>query len=202
MTEVAKAPQVPTSKRAHGACSHAKYRMTCQQYDDLRDAANGRCQICGQIERYAPGARLQTDHEKSLGYWAVRGLLCVPCNVNLGHGNVSGPEVDRYLANPWYQSLPYAHLIDPEASDDGPILEAAVALDLVARAAQEAASAKTRKLTGWRDLRRNLLDMVRLAHRSGARQVDIVQTSGKVLSGDDVYRAICERRQQPEIPVK
>lgn len=190
------------SARSHDSCTHAKYRMTCQQYDHLHESASGRCQICNQIERYTSGRKLQIDHDKALGYWAVRGLLCISCNVSLGHECISGPEVDHYLSNPWYAHLPYAQQILPEEVDEGPTFDPETALDLVRKAADEAREAKRRQLKEWRGLFDSLRDMVRMAYRSGARQVDISAATRSVFSPDQVYAIVKERRRQPAIPTE
>lgn len=85
----------------HEACHHAthrQYRMTCLDYEDLYSRAGGRCEICRNRD-HARGRRLHIDHDDQRGLWAVRGLLCAPCNTGLDllpHG-----QRISYLANPW-----------------------------------------------------------------------------------------------------
>ena len=54
-----------------------KYGFTNDQYNDMNLAQNGRCAVCGLPRPLA------VDHDHSTG--VVRGLLCRPCNLALGH---------------------------------------------------------------------------------------------------------------------
>lgn len=190
--------------RHHRTCVHTKYRMPCDQYDALWEEGGGRCHICGQLERYQTGrGPLQIDHDARLGYWAVRGLLCVGCNVRLGTGTISGPEVDAYLAQPWYRSLPYAHLIAAEPPDERSPIELPEALRQVTIAARQFHAERARLPLDVKMVRQAklvLVDAVRLASLSGGRQVDIAHATAGVWRTDDVLIAIRERREQPVIP--
>jgi hypothetical protein len=55
-----------------------RYGVTPELYDALLAAQEGRCAVCG--ERAKP---LCLDHDHETG--VVRGMLCSPCNVGLGH---------------------------------------------------------------------------------------------------------------------
>jgi hypothetical protein len=192
--------------RHHRTCVHSKYLMTCEQYDALWEAADGRCQICEQLERYMPGktrGQLQIDHEPRLGYWAVRGLLCVACNVRIGSNTIDGPEVDRYLANPWYQTLPYVQAIKPEENGELPMLNKGVALRLVTEAAAAYSGVRLlpKHYTLAREVRLGLVDAVRVAHHSGARQTEISTATRGLWDQGTVLAAIRERRQQPTVPL-
>ena len=55
-----------------------EYRLTPEVFDAMVAAQGGRCAIFGRI----PGT-LAVDHDHRSGL--VRGLLCGPCNIGLGH---------------------------------------------------------------------------------------------------------------------
>lgn len=57
-----------------------KYGITLEQYQEMFEAQNGLCAICGQPEK--GGKRLCIDHNHETG--AVRQLLCRSCNARLG----------------------------------------------------------------------------------------------------------------------
>jgi hypothetical protein len=57
------------------------YGMTLEQYDALLEEQDGLCAICGKAPKNG-GQRLYVDHDHDTG--AIRGLLCVGCNVHLG----------------------------------------------------------------------------------------------------------------------
>ncbi|MET7939618.1 endonuclease VII domain-containing protein [Streptomyces sp. NPDC005302] len=67
-----------------------QYGITVEQYDDMLDAQHGVCAVCGAAD--PAGKELAVDHDhaccpepaKSCGK-CVRGLLCWPCNVGIGH---------------------------------------------------------------------------------------------------------------------
>jgi hypothetical protein len=40
--------------QVHGKCPHRRYRLSCGQIDELRTAANERCQICGPGVTFPP----------------------------------------------------------------------------------------------------------------------------------------------------
>jgi hypothetical protein len=95
----------------------AKYRLTLEQYDEMRAAQEYRCAICQRHEDELPrnnrgrprkdgspnkaAAPLVVDHDHATG--VVRGLLCANCNIALGmfadHPGALGNAV-RYLATP------------------------------------------------------------------------------------------------------
>jgi hypothetical protein len=56
-----------------------KYDMTEGEYDALVERQDGRCAICAE----RPDDRLHVDHDHDTG--AVRGLLCLNCNIGLGY---------------------------------------------------------------------------------------------------------------------
>ncbi|MFE7395686.1 endonuclease domain-containing protein [Streptomyces sp. NPDC057557] len=78
------APSRHTEKR-HGTpdttCVHyLNYALTCDQYDDMRRRANGRCEICQTPEAETTRGMLVVDHFQGGGAWFVRGMLCDRCN--------------------------------------------------------------------------------------------------------------------------
>ncbi|WP_405620196.1 endonuclease VII domain-containing protein [Streptomyces sp. NBC_00076] len=67
-----------------------QYGITADQYDTMADAQSGVCAICKAPDPAGKGLAVDHDHAccpdpaKSCGA-CVRGLLCWPCNVGLGH---------------------------------------------------------------------------------------------------------------------
>lgn len=57
-----------------------RYGVTREEYETLLNKQNGVCAICGGVN--SDGRRLHVDHDHDSG--AVRGLLCVVCNMQLG----------------------------------------------------------------------------------------------------------------------
>lgn len=108
----------------HWACQHRNYRLTCAEYDELYEHAQGRCGICGIKEAFAAQRKLFIDHDHTIGEGseAVRGLLCSRCNTGIDRRSkpMAGPDVDAYLANPWH-SRPRPNLYAvPATRDDEP----------------------------------------------------------------------------------
>lgn len=69
------------SKRPGVKCTHAlMYRLTCDEYEAMRDRADGRCEICNRPDTETPRGELVIDHFSEPGVWFVRGLLCDRCN--------------------------------------------------------------------------------------------------------------------------
>jgi hypothetical protein len=67
-------------RRARDAYFMRTYGVTADEVDEMLDAQNGRCAICGvQPERLAS---MHVDHDHERGH--LRGLLCVSCNQGLG----------------------------------------------------------------------------------------------------------------------
>ena len=59
-----------------------RYGLTYEQWEQMREAENFSCMICG-ISEEELGKRLDVDHCHLSG--KVRGVLCNPCNTTLGH---------------------------------------------------------------------------------------------------------------------
>jgi hypothetical protein len=99
----------------HRSCQHKNYRLTCADYETLVAEIGNRCQICGTPGPDTWRRKLVIDHDHKVGQWAVRGLLCPPCNTALTR---EGPTTDRqatYLTAPWYQrSVRPLTLTEPE----------------------------------------------------------------------------------------
>ena len=90
---------------SHSSHSHKRYGLSCREFDQLRQRASGRCEIC---EPWVPRfGVLHVDHDHALGLWAVRGLLCANCNIRIEvtQGFVNQPAVRAYLANPFHKTL-------------------------------------------------------------------------------------------------
>lgn len=90
----------------HAPCRHASYQMTCAEFDELYERAEGRCEICGVKERYTSPPRLVIDHDGPAGMHGVRGLLCNRCNSCLDEKSMEGVERSAYLGRPWYLTSP------------------------------------------------------------------------------------------------
>lgn len=91
-------PRNPSAKRGHDlkckACRNdlrrgnrefeqrgnilRKYGLTREQYQEMYEAVEGRCQVC-----FTPQEVLCVDHCHSSG--KVRGLLCKKCNLGIGY---------------------------------------------------------------------------------------------------------------------
>jgi hypothetical protein len=67
---------------ANGSTCHhfQRYGITCNEYDDLRARADGRCEICQRDEEEVPGQTLLIDHVHDSERPVVRGLICARCN--------------------------------------------------------------------------------------------------------------------------
>ena len=89
----------------HVKCAtHKTFRLTCKQYDVLLERAGNCCEICGLEATAIEPWPLDIDHDPSVGKWAVRGLLCHPCNLKLRSDRrvARTPEIERYMLNAWY----------------------------------------------------------------------------------------------------
>lgn len=89
----------------HGACitHESAWRIDCAELENLRSSAGWACQICGRT----PGSGLVTDHDHTVGKYAIRGTLCMGCNGNYMGWIDSGrcpiePVALAYISNPWY----------------------------------------------------------------------------------------------------
>lgn len=92
----------------HAICvTHKNYALTCEQYESLLEASGGGCQLCGFPASQMPQKKLYIDHNRSVGDWAVRGLLCIRCNTIIGIDREvpRTDEIAAYLASPWYARM-------------------------------------------------------------------------------------------------
>lgn len=75
------------------------YFITDDEYDTILEEQGGACAICGNRDGNAVGFALCVDHDHETG--RVRGLLCVKCNLLIGHAD-ENPETlksaSEYLA--------------------------------------------------------------------------------------------------------
>jgi len=62
-------------------CQHWEiYRLTCEEFEQLRARSGGRCEICGIAEEDTPRGYLIIEHYHHQDVWFVRGLVCDRCN--------------------------------------------------------------------------------------------------------------------------
>ena len=77
-----------------------KYGLTPDDYERILISQNGVCAICRKAETHlhqnGKKTRLVVDHDHTTN--KVRGLLCGPCNLVLGHAKDS-PLILRFAAN-------------------------------------------------------------------------------------------------------
>ena len=72
-----------------------KYGLTPERRADIRLAQRGVCAICGEP---LDGKKECVDHYEIQGVPFVRGILCDPCNLMIGHGR-DNPQILRAGAN-------------------------------------------------------------------------------------------------------
>lgn len=102
-------------------CSHRRYLIDCEQYEELRRRADYRCEICGSPEEEELHGVLSVDHRGSLADWAVRGLLCNRCNTGLHLPAISGEARDRFYANAWYVEMLSRLGLTPDLGPEPPL---------------------------------------------------------------------------------
>jgi Recombination endonuclease VII len=85
----------------HDRCdTHRGYKLSCEQYERLLARSGQLCEICRKSVAHTQSGKLNIDH--SGPWWAVRGLLCTPCNTALRNGSAWLPGAAEYLANTWW----------------------------------------------------------------------------------------------------
>lgn len=67
----------------HRSCHHWTFSLTCEEFERLRQRAEGRCELCGTEEEKTPRGVLCIDHDTRYDPRAVRGLICDKCNSHL-----------------------------------------------------------------------------------------------------------------------
>lgn len=72
-----------------------KYGLTVADYERMFAEQGGRCAICGTESPGAHKKHFAVDHCHKTG--RVRGLLCSPCNTNLGWFERRAARVAEYL---------------------------------------------------------------------------------------------------------
>lgn len=98
-TEVGKAMRTCTEcKLENQRASHRRRRfgLSRSAFAELLSSQNDRCAICRSSEPGGPYGSWQVDHCHDSGL--VRGLLCVKCNIGIGHLNDDPELVDRAAA--------------------------------------------------------------------------------------------------------
>lgn len=84
---------------------HRRYRLSCDQFDEVVARGGSRCEICGIPAEQTWRQTLVIDHAADIGIWAVRGMLCPPCNTAIGSGTAHNEQAANYLAAPWYAQM-------------------------------------------------------------------------------------------------
>ncbi len=79
-------------RRAERSKSLRPYGLTIEQWEQLFDLQGRCCAICKATE--SGDGRWHTDHDDAVGKKAVRGILCVRCNLGIGQFR-HRPEVLR-----------------------------------------------------------------------------------------------------------
>lgn len=177
-----------TSPRQHIWCGHTKYKLSCRQFDLLRAEVNYRCQICGTEEHETKHGRLAIDHDPELGFWAVRGVLCQPCNSLLGRGLLPEDAAARFLADPWHKRV---GIVGPEIVEIHiPHVAVSEAIEILHSAKRVYLEAKDR--ASLKAARERMKNAVRIAAKSGLRQRDIVKAVDHVWLREQVYIALHE----------
>lgn len=71
-----------------------RHGMTVQERDIIAKKQNNRCAICG-IDFGSTEKGPSVDHDHTTGN--IRGLLCVGCNIGLGHFKDDVPRLQRAI---------------------------------------------------------------------------------------------------------
>ncbi len=102
-------PECEVTLPDHVSHRHSWFGLSCGEYEALLAACGQRCQTCSVRSVEAPMSRLVIDHDGSVGNWAVRGLICQPCNAWLRYDRPDPEWALGYLADPWYLRMLAEH---------------------------------------------------------------------------------------------
>jgi hypothetical protein len=101
----------------------SRFNMDLEDYEDLLEKQDYRCAICQRTQEENTQERaLSVDHCHETG--RIRGLLCQPCNLALGHFVNKEMNVVLYLAG-------------SDVRADGRPIESVADLQLIAALAQQ-----------------------------------------------------------------
>ena len=89
----------------HATCRHEAYRLTCAEFEILLADCQYSCATCGSTGAETTLGMLVIDHDGQVGDWAVRGMLCTPCNVSIRIDRETPAWAEKYVANPWWQRM-------------------------------------------------------------------------------------------------
>lgn len=101
----------PPTESGHEDCRHHKYGLSCRHFEQLLRRSQNRCEICEMPAEENTFGKLFIEHDHDVGRWAVRGLVCLPCNRLLAHPRAKTLAA-KYLAAAWHvnvQPLPCQH---------------------------------------------------------------------------------------------
>jgi hypothetical protein len=71
-----------TKGRSHEAGIKRKFGISVEEYIKMSDAQGNRCAICG-VHQVELERKMAVDHSHKTG--KIRGLLCIHCNLGIGH---------------------------------------------------------------------------------------------------------------------
>lgn len=95
-------------------CHHKYYYLSCADFDEMYDHANGCCEICKTPEADTKRGKLVIDHDPAYGFYAVRGLLCDRCNSLMRYCDAGryDPRAYTYRVNSWLVRVLCARRLD------------------------------------------------------------------------------------------
>lgn len=89
------------------ACRHRHYWLQCEEADAMCAEQGVQCWLCGRADT------LGFDHDETIGIWAVRGILCVRCNVHLENENVVDDDAYyAYMNEAWWRRSRSAEFVE------------------------------------------------------------------------------------------